>query len=99
MPKFYSYIAGRTDGFNESQVASIFFKYSENDTITLDKIKSTLSSKDYPDVVTGILNFLRAYSQNGNTLDMDNFILLHKDLYSCDRHNYYSVVNSIWELN
>ncbi len=95
--EFVRVLRGRQDGFPEHLVLPVFRDISNGaDSVSLEAVERSINRSKYPEIVEGFAAFMGAYSDDGESLDQDQFLRLHQDLYTSLPSRFSEVVRSIW---
>lgn len=102
--EFVRVFQGKLDGFPATQVETVFKQISDDkNQVSFQSVLSNLNTQKYPEVVEGFSEFMGAYcsaareeSNNGTTLTQEEFVSLHRDLYTSLPSKFNEVLKAIW---
>ena len=92
-------VAGRNEGFNTKEITVIFAALwgGAGSRIGLDDILVRMNESKYPELVDGFNEFVGAYAGNDGSFGVEEFILMHKDLYACgNERDYPDLIQGLW---
>lgn len=93
-------VVARTEGFDPSFARSHFKDLQARSAnaggVPLAVIQESLNSQQYPEVVIGLQEYLSAYTDNDDCLSIENYILVHSDLYASEPDSYQELTQSFF---
>jgi len=100
--RFVNMIAAKVDGYDENQPKKIFNKLFDSDNrISSGDLLLRCDSDSYPEISLGLNenHFIDAYVGDDGMIGVEEFILLHKDIYSTTPISDYSaLINTLWGI-
>ena len=96
--KFVRLVVGRNENFNTKEIDVIFSAlWGKGSRIGLDDILMRMNEAKYPELVDGFNEFVGAYAGDDGSFGVEEFILMHKDLYACgNERDYPELIEGLW---
>ena len=96
--RFVSMVAAKTDSFDEQKPKEIFNAlFGKGERTSIVDVLARMNTSAHPEIVAGFETFLQGYVGSDGNIGLDEFMTLHKDIYSTTPvGDYAELVKSLW---